>query len=217
LGFLIFFNIAMEVVGKSKAHVVLDSCLHESVLYFSDHTKLMNCNPYCSNVKHLIELDMFQWVFQVADPRNNPITAVFFVRQVEEAFSFEDSYGQQLAARVKDMAHLNGNGKRIRMEAVHDYPQFDAVAPHTFVGKASSEICLLHQHDGRTSVYFDTNIALDFDLSFPLNLMPEGILKFMSEAVMSQIMQQATESMLCQVQSDICCTAAELAVEGGKK
>nr|WP_317623598.1 hypothetical protein [Pelodictyon phaeoclathratiforme] len=160
---------------------------------------------------------MFQWVFQVADPRNNPITAVFFVRQVEEAFSFEDSYGQQLAARVKDMAHLNGNGKRIRMEAVHDYPQFDAVAPHTFVGKASSEICLLHQHDGRTSVYFDTNIALDFDLSFPLNLMPEGILKFMSEAVMSQIMQQATESMLCQVQSDICCTAAELAVEGGKK
>ena len=101
MGFLIFVNIAMEVVGKSKAHVVLDSCLHESVLYFSDHTKLMNCNPYCSNVKHLIELDMFQWVFQVADPRNNPITAVFFVRQVEEAFSFEDSYGQQLAARVK--------------------------------------------------------------------------------------------------------------------
>jgi hypothetical protein len=217
LGFLIFFNIAMEVVGKSKAHVVLDSCLHESILYFSDHTKLMNCNPYCSNVKYLIELDMFQWVFQVADPRNNPITAVFFVRQVEEAFSFEDSYGQQLAARVKNMALLNGNGKRIRMEAVHDYPQFDADDPHTFVGKASSEICLLHQHDGRTSVYFDTNIALDFDLSFPLNLMPEGILRFMSEVVMSQIMQQATESMLCQVQSDICCSSAELVVEGGKK
>ncbi len=47
--------------------------------------------------------------------------------------------------------------------------------------------------------------------------MPEGVLKFMTEAVMSQIMQQATESMLCQVQSDICCTTAELAVEGGKK
>jgi len=34
---------------------------------------------------------------------------------------------------------------------------------------------------------------------------------------MSQIMQQATESMLCKVQSDICCSVPELIVEGGKK
>jgi len=207
----------MEVVGKSKAHVVLDSCFHESILYFSDHEKLLKCNPYCSNVKYLVDLGIFQWIFQVDDPRNNPITAVFFVRQLEEVFSFDDSYGQQLASRVKNRAHLNGDGRRIRWEAVHDHPKVELISPHTFVGHASSEICLLHQHDGRTSVYFDTDIALDFELSFPLNLMPEGILRFMSEAVMSQIMQQATESMLCQVQSDICCTAAELAVEGGKK
>lgn len=164
-----------------------------------------------------MDRDIFQWIFQVSDPRNNPITAVFFVRQREEGFSFDDSYGRQLAARVKNRAHLNGKGKRIRWEAVHDHPEVDVDSAHTFIGKASSEICLLHQHDGRTSVYFDTDIALDFTLSFPLNLMPEGVLKFMTEAVMSQIMQQATESMLCQVQSDICCTAAELAVEGGKK
>ena len=207
----------MEVVGKSKAHVILDSCFHESILYFSDHEKLLKCNPYCSNVKYLVDLGIFQWIFQVDDPRNNPITAVFFVRQFEEVFSFDDSYGQQLASRVKNRAHLNGDGRRIRWEAVHDHPEVELISPHTFVGHASSEICLLHQHDGRTSVYFDTDIALDFELSFPLNLMPEGILRFMSEAVMSQIMQQATESMLCQVQSDICCTAAELAVEGGKK
>ncbi len=207
----------MEVVGKSKAHVVLDSCFHESILYFSDHEKLLKCNPYCSNVKYLKDLDIFQWIFEVADPRNNPITAVFFVRQREEVFSFDDIYGQQLASRVQNRAHLNGTGKRIRWEAVPDHPEIELVSPNSFIGQASSEICLLHQHDGRTSVYFDTDIALDFDLSFPLNLMPEGILRFMTEAVMSQIMQQATESMLCQVQSDICCTSAELAVEGGKK
>jgi hypothetical protein len=66
-------------------------------------------------------------------------------------------------------------------------------------------------------VHFETDIALDFQLSFPLNLMPEGVLKFMSEAIMSQIMQQATESMLCQVQSDICCFVPDLTVEGGMK
>ncbi len=208
----------MEVVGKSKAHVVLDSCLHESGLYFADHEKLLKCNPYCSNVKYIVDRDIFQWIFEVSDPRSNPIVAVFFVRQHEENFSLDDSYGQIFAAeRIKNREHYNGKGKRIRWEAVHDHPPFEKPSTNTFVGRASSEICLLHQHDNKTSVYFDTDISLDFQISFPLNLMPEGILKFMSDAIMSQIMQQATESMLCQVQSDICCTCPELAVEAGTK
>ncbi|MBV5304640.1 MAG: hypothetical protein JZU70_10670 [Chlorobium sp.] len=208
----------MEVIGKSKAHIVLDSCFHESGIYFSDHEKLIKCNPYCSNVKYLVDLDIFQWIFEVADPRNNPITAVFFVRQHETDFLLDDSYGQAFAAaRLKNREHYNGKGKRICWEAVLDYPEFEKKSQNTFIGKASSEICLLHQHDDKTSVYFDTDICLDFTLSFPLNLMPEGILKYMTEAIMSQIMQQATESMLCKVQSDICCTAPELAVEGGCK
>jgi len=208
----------MEVIGKSKAHVVLDSCFHESGIYFADHEKLIKCNPYCSNVKYFSDLNIFQWTLQVDDPRKNPITAVFFVRQHEENFSLDDTYGQVFAAaRVKNRAPYNGKGKRIRWEAVHDYPAFDKSSPNTFVGKASSEICLLHQHDDKTSVYFDTDICLDFELSFPLNLMPEGILKFMTEAIMSQIMQQATDAMLCKVQADICCSGAEFVVEGGRK
>ncbi|NTW69495.1 MAG: DUF1997 domain-containing protein [Chlorobiaceae bacterium] len=207
----------MEVVGKSNVHIVLDSCLHESTIYFSDHEKLLKCNPYCRNVKYHVDLDIFQWVFQVNDPRNNPITAVFFVRQHEEAFTLDDSNGQKFVSRLKPGMHYDGKGKRIRWEAVVDHPEFDAVDPHTFVGKASSEICLLHHKDNRTSVFFDTDIALDFEISFPLNLMPEGILKFMSDAIMSQIMQQATESMLCQVQSDICCASTESVVAGAGK
>ena len=208
----------MEVVGKSKAHIVLDSHFHESGIYFADHEKLIMCNPYCSNVKYLKDLGIFQWIFQVADPRSNPIIAVFFVRQHEENFTLDDSYGKAFAeASVKNRAPYNGKGKRIRWEAVQDHPEFEKSSPHTFIGKASSEICLLHQHDDKTSVYFDTDICLDFEISFPLSLMPEGILKFMSEAIMSQIMQQATESMLCKVQADITCTSPELSVEGGIK
>ena len=210
----------MEVVGKSNAHIVLDSCLHESSIYFADHEKLIKCNPYCTNVKYFMELDIFQWVFQVADPRNNPITAVFFVRQQEEIFSLDDpadDYGKNFVAKLKNGSHFHAKAKRIRWSPVHEYPEFVSDSPNTFIGKASSEICLLHQKDDRTSVYFDTDIFLDFELSFPLNLMPEGILKFMTEAIMSQIMQKATESMLCQVKSDICCSAADMAVAGGGK
>jgi hypothetical protein len=207
----------MEVVGKSNVHIVLDSCLHESTIYFSDHEKLLKCNPYCRNVTYLMEHDIFQWVFQVDDPRKNPITAVFFVRQHEESITLDDGYGQKFLSRVKSGTHFEGNGKRIRWEAVHDYPDFDTPGPHTFVGKASSEIFLFHQKDNRTSVFFDTDIALDFEISFPLNLMPEGILKYMSDAIMSQIMQQATESMLCQVQSDICCSTVTPVVAGSGK
>jgi len=210
----------MEVVGKSNAHVVLDSCLHESSLYFANHEKLIKCNPYCTNVKYFMDQDIFQWVFQVADPRNHPITAVFFVRQQEESFllhELDESYTRKFATKLTNVNHFHSQGKRIRWSPVHEYPEFESDAPHTFIGKASSEICLLHQKDNRTSVYFDTDISLDFDLSFPLNLMPEGILKFMSDTIMSQIMQQATESMLCQVKSDICCSIAEMAVASGEK
>ncbi len=196
----------MEVIGKSKAHVVVDSCLNESTIYFADHEKILKCNPYCSNVTYLKDHDIFQWVFKVDDPRNNPITAIFFVRQIEDSFSLDDSYGQQFISRVKNPDHLHSTGKRIRYENVVEYPQLESIAQHTFIGKANSEICLFHQKDNRTSVYFDTDIILDFELSWPLNLMPEGVLKFMSEAVMSKIIQQAAESMLCQVQADICCS-----------
>jgi len=87
---------------------------------------------------------------------------------------------------------------------------------NAFVGQANTRICLYHLDDQRTEVHFETDITLDFELSFPLNLMPEGILKFTTEAIMSKIMQNATESMLCQVQSDLCCTTAELNASGGK-
>lgn len=197
--------------------MVIDSCLHDSTTYFSDHEKLLKCNPYCRDVTYLMELDIFQWIFQVSDPRNNPITAVFFVRQHEEIISPYDSYGQKYVSRLKSGTDLDGKGKRIRWEAVREYPKFDTTDTHTFIGNASSEICLLHQKDNRTAVFFETDIALDFDISFPLNLMPEGILKFMTETIMSQIMQKATESMLCKVQADICCCSTEPVVVGAKK
>lgn len=204
----------MEVIGKSNAHIILDSCLHESTVYFSDHEKLLKCNPYCTNVRYYRDHDIFQWVFEVNDPRNHPITAVFFVRQHEEIFSLDDSFGKNFVSRLKNEDHFNRSAKRIRWDHVQETPSFETGNPHTFVGKANSEICLLHHKDNRTSVFFDTSITLDFQLTFPLNLMPEGILKFMSEALMSQIMQQATESMLCRVQSDICCSDLEVAASG---
>ncbi|NTV91971.1 MAG: DUF1997 domain-containing protein [Chlorobiaceae bacterium] len=202
----------MEVIGKSKAKIVIESCLHESSRYFSDHTKIVRCNPYCTNVIHLSELGIYQWVFQVNDPRNNPITAIFFVEQHEET---TDHYGAQ---------NLAGNGRETHKDSrciqwinASKTPELKIDNNHTFVGKANTRICLYHLDNNKTEVHFETDISLDFQLSFPLNMMPEGILKFMSETIMSQIMQQATESMLCQVQSDICCTTAELAIEGGKK
>ncbi|NTU97749.1 MAG: DUF1997 domain-containing protein [Chlorobiaceae bacterium] len=204
----------MEVVGKSNAHIVLDSCLHESTIYFSNHEKLLKCNPYCTNVRYFMEHDIFQWVFEVKDPRDHPITAVFFVRQFEESFSLDDHHGRNLLPKLKNEEHFSRTGKRIRWDYVQETPSFEIINPNTFVGKATSEIFLLHQKDNRTSVFFDTSITLDFQLTFPLNLMPEGILKFMSEAIMSQIMQQATESMLCRVQSDICCSELEVAASG---
>jgi len=209
----------MEVVGRSKAHTVLESCLSESFAYFEgQHEKILRCNPYCTNVRHLDGHDIYQWIFQVEDPRKNPITAVFFVQQQVETFSVEEEKFQQCLKVMKNPELHDGRGKRIRWAHAADAPHHEIGDDHTFVGKANTEICMLHQKDNRTAVHFETDISLDFELSFPLNMMPEGVLKYMSEMIMSQIMQQATESMLCQLQSDICCAVpSDLAVEGGKK
>ncbi len=194
----------MEVVGKSKAKVVVDSCLHESANYFSDHVRILRCNPYCTNVRFLKEHGLYQWVFQVNDPRDNPITAVFFVHQHEEPLSSMESVPVEEGVTGHCIRWTNAPA-----------PDIDLEGEHTFVGQAEARICLFHHGDGKTEVHFETGITLDFSLTFPLNMMPEGILKFMTEAIMSRIMQQATESMLCQVQSDICCSLPELSADGG--
>ncbi|ACF44892.1 MULTISPECIES: DUF1997 domain-containing protein [Chlorobium/Pelodictyon group] len=207
----------MEVVGKSKALVVLESCLQESTVYFSNHEKILKCNPYCRYVRYIPDFDVFQWTFEVDDPRNNPIVAIFFVRQTEEHIPTDSAVFRRYVGESRAPIDTETPGKKIIWETVESAPELLFNNDHTFIGKTFSEIFLLHQTDNRTTVHFETNISLDFKLSFPLNLMPEPALKFMSDMIMSKIMQQATESMLCQVQSDICCSMPEIATEGGKK
>lgn len=205
----------MEVVGKSRAKVIVESCLHESVSYFSDHVRILKCNPYCTNVVYLQEHGVYQWIFQVNDPRDNPITAVFFVRQQEEFIGESGITPPGPIAPEEPAPRGTVTGKCIRWDSAPSIPDIELPGQNPFVGHADTRICLYHLDDGRTEVHFETDITLDFTLTFPLNLMPEGILKFMTETIMSKIMQQATESMLCQVQSDICCSAPELSAGGG--
>jgi len=196
-------------LGKSKLKIVLESCLRDSTVYFSDHERIIRCNPYCTHVVFIPGSDIYKWVFQVNDPRNNPITAVFFVRQIEDDGNLDSPHTGE--------APDGSTGRCIRWVSA-EVPD-DSHIPdeeNAFVGRTDSKICLYHLAEGRTEVHFETDIVLDFTLSFPLNLMPEGILKFMTETVMSQVMQQATESMLSQVQGDICCSSTELEEETGE-
>ncbi len=204
----------MEVVGRSQAKVIVESCLHDSVTYFSEHERILRCNPYCANVIHLKEHGVYQWVFQVNDPRDNPITAIFFVRQDEEQLGKSGTTPAGPLAPEAPVPAGTVHGKCIRWSNAEAVPDIHLPGENPFVGKADTRICLYHLDDGRTEVHFETDITLDFTLTFPLNLMPEGILKFMTEAIMSKIMQQATESMLCQVQADICCTSPQLSSSG---
>ena len=204
----------MEVVGKSKAHVVLDTCLKESSDYFSDHLRILKCNPYCKNIEYLSERDIYQWTFMADDPRKNPIVALFFVKQDLEHLPPESELLEQYINTGNIQIDKNRGGKLIRWSAAENIPDVEITSENTFIGTAGAEICLLHHTDDKTSVHYDTSITLDFKVPFPLNMMPEMVLKFLTENIMSQIMQQATESMLCKVQSDICCWDAAIVAEG---
>ncbi|MCG8375653.1 MAG: DUF1997 domain-containing protein [Chlorobiales bacterium] len=204
----------MEVIGKSKAHIILDSCLQDSSEYFSDHLRILKCNPYCKNIEYLAERDIYQWTFMADDPRNNPIVALFFVKQDLEFLPPESELLEQHASAGNIPIDKSRGGNLIRWSAADDIPDLNITSENTFIGTAGAEICLLHHEDQKTSVHYETSITLDFKVPFPLNMMPEVVLKFLTETVMSQIMKQATESMLCKVQSDICCTDAAIAAEG---
>jgi hypothetical protein len=206
----------MEVIGKSKAKAIIESHLNDSVIYFSDHVRILKHNPYCTSVSYLKDHGVYQWVFQVNDPRENPITAVFFVEQNEEHIDLNGNTPAGPLSSEEPLPSGTVSGKCIRWVNSSKVPDVELKEKHTFVGQANTRICLYHLDDQRTEVHFETDITLDFELSFPLNMMPENILKFMTEAIMSKIMQQATESMLCQVQSDICCSGAELSATGCK-
>ncbi|MBL6955299.1 MAG: DUF1997 domain-containing protein [Chlorobium phaeobacteroides] len=207
----------MKVVGKSKAVVTLEACLNDSATYFSDHEKILNCNPYCKNVSYIRELDIFQWTFEVDDPRNHPIVAIFFVRQTEELVKGDSESLLKLSKKNKNGLDLNRPVTKIRWRNAETIPKVVVNNNYTFIGKTNSEIFLQHQENNLTTVHFETDISLDFTLSFPLNLMPENILKLMSEKMVSRILQQATESMLCKVQSDICCSVPEIKTEGNSQ
>ncbi|RXK82280.1 DUF1997 domain-containing protein [Chlorobaculum sp. 24CR] len=206
----------MEVIGKSRAKAVIESHLNDSVIYFSDHVRILKCNPYCTGVTYLKEHGVYQWIFQVDDPRENPITAVFFVTQNEEHLDDSRTVPAGPVSPEESFPDSAVSGRCIQWVNAPKAPDVLLNEKNTFVGQANTRICLYHLDDHRTEVHFETDITLDFELSFPLNLMPEGVLKFMTEAIMSKIMQQATESMLCQVQADLCCTTAELNASGGK-
>lgn len=205
----------MEVIGKSKAHVVLDSCLQESSEYFSDHLRILKCNPYCKNIEYLAERDIYQWTFMADDPRSNPIIALFFVKQNLEHLPPESKLLAQYANSGNIEIDKSRGGKLIRWSAAEDTPDLNITSKNTFIGTAGAEICLLHHTDNKTSVHYETSITVDFKVPFPLNMMPEMVLKFLTETIMSQIMQHATESMLCKVQSDICCIDSAI-VAGGE-
>ena len=206
----------MEVVGRSRAKVIIESHLNESVVYFSDHVRILKCNPYCTGVTYLKEHGVYQWIFQVNDPRENPITAVFFVTQNEQHLDESGTVPAGPVSPEESFPESAASGRCIQWVNAPKVPDVPLNEKNTFIGQANTRICLYHLDSQRTEVHFETDITLDFELSFPLNLMPEGILKFMTEAIMSKIMQQATESMLCQVQNDLCCTASELNASGGK-
>ncbi|ANT64027.1 hypothetical protein Ptc2401_00219 [Prosthecochloris sp. CIB 2401] len=205
----------MKVAGNSKAHAVLGSCMYESHKYFSDHEKILKHNPYCKNVSYLPQHDLFKWTFEVSDPRNNPVVALFFVKENQESITACSSEVLESLAKYGDQLSENRSIRKISWTSSTARPDIKLPNSHTFIGETNSMIHLFKLENNQTLVSFETNITLDFKLSFPLSLMPEPVLKFMSESIMSQIMQHATESMLCRVQSDICTYEPDVTAKGG--
>ncbi len=180
----------MEVIGKSRGQVVLDSSLDRVYPFFADQKKILSFNPFCKEVSPTELENVYRWDFEITDPQSHPIHLIFFVEQIEHPW------------------HAFSEGQIFW----RDYPviiEGDMPDNHTFIGRAQGDMLLKPLSAHQTFVDVSMKIHVDFAVPVLLKFFPEPIIKVMSETAMSFGMQHVSRKMLDRIRQEFHCTVLD--------
>jgi len=193
----------MEATGKSRGQWVFHGDFDKTVNYLSDQKKILGFNPFCHSVEH-IGSEAYRWRFRVTDPQNNPFDVVFNVRQEDELLLElpQEAAGIDVEELTDEMISEYTVGRKITWRHHHVDDNFEDPENYQFEGKATADMLLLPLAGEKTKVDFDLRIDVKFILYPAFRIIPEQIIRAMTNAGMSLIMQTATNKMFQSISND---------------
>ncbi|NTV47340.1 MAG: DUF1997 domain-containing protein [Chlorobiales bacterium] len=198
----------MKVEGTCQGKVILQSNLDTTFEYLSDHQKILMFNPLCKRVTPT-ELDkVFQWDFEVSDPKGHPMRLIFFVEQTEEqVVALPDEHRHADYTKIPvEIIEKHRVGNQIKWK---EYPikVLDKMPDeHTFVGRAQGLMDLRKVDEVRTEVSVHIKVHIDFQVPTLFKIFPEPIFKVMAETAVSISMQNVSKKMLENISRDFHCS-----------
>ncbi|MBN1929524.1 MAG: hypothetical protein JW764_08285 [Chlorobiaceae bacterium] len=194
----------MDATGKSKGQWVFHGTFDRTVDYLSDHSRILAFNPFCHKVEPLDRDDAYRWHFRVTDPQNNPFDVIFNIQQESELLLElpEEAASIDPAELTDEMISQYTVGRRITWRHLPASETIAMPEKYLFEGKTTAELLILPLQGERTKVDFDLRIDVRFILYPAFRIIPEQIIRAMTNAGMSLIMQTATNKMFQSISSD---------------
>ncbi|NTU93563.1 MAG: hypothetical protein HGB29_00110 [Chlorobiaceae bacterium] len=193
----------MEATGKSHGQWVFHGEFDRTVNYLSDQKKILGFNPFCHSVEPLGD-DAYRWLFRVTDPQNNPFDVVFNVKQADELLLElpQENEGIDVEELTEEMISEYTVGRKITWRHHPVEENLENPEKYLFEGKASADMLFLPLAGNKTRVDFDLRIDVKFILYPAFRIIPEQIIRVMTNAGMSLIMQTATNKMFQSISND---------------
>lgn len=193
----------MDATGKSRGEWIFPDGLDRTYAYLSDQQKILGVNPFCHKVEPTELENVYRWHFRVTDPQNNPFDVVFHVEQVDELLVElpEELHGTDPETLTEEQIREHTVGRKIIWQ---HHPSGDVEDPqnYLFEGKAFAEMVVEQLQPKQTKVNFDLKIDVRFILYPAFRIIPEKIIRAMTNAGMSMIMQTATNRMFQSITKD---------------
>lgn len=194
----------MQATGKSKGEWIFHGEFHETIDYLSDHARLLGFNPFCHNVEKTGKDNTYKWHFRVTDPQNNPFDVIFYIEETQELLvTLPDEYeGIDPETLPDEIINRHTIERKITWSHYPHEETVDDPRNYIFEGRAFAEMIVKPHEQSRTLVDFDLQIDVKFTLYPAFRIIPESIIKSMTNAGMSFIMQSATDKMFKSISRD---------------
>ena len=195
----------MDATGKSRGQWIFHDEFEKTLNYLTDQKKILGFNPFCHSVEQLDDASAYRWLFRVTDPQKNPFDVIFNVKQENELLleiPASEAACINVAELTDEMISEYTVGRKItwRHHPVED--SLNDPANYKFEGKASADMLLMPLAGGKTRVDFDLTIDVKFILYPAFRIIPEQLIRMMTNAGMSFIMQTATNKMFQSISDD---------------
>lgn len=194
----------MEATGKSRGEWIFHGEFDRTFDYLIDQERILAFNPFCHKVEKTDEENIFRWHFRVTDPQNNPFDVIFHVEQTEELLVELPEHLEKICPDdlTEEMIRQYTVGKKISWHHAPCQEPVDDPQNYRFEGRAFADMAIFSLESGRTMVCFDLKIDVRFILYPAFRIIPEQIIRSMTNAGMSLIMQTATNQMFNRIAAD---------------